>query len=207
MCVCVCVCILSYIYMCVYIYIYIYMYMCVYIYIYIISSVMHAFWLVLTYDLLEDRHIDDVIIKTFSNSLLYKTNRFQVAVCLFSNRSRRTLKCGKNISDTLGCAFCATFLFLPHLTSSAIYYWTDARQLGIYLLNIYTYIYIYYYYYHLYYFEFALVCSKGRGQNNTISLGRKCIQGEAILDPLSTIIADWRALLMFYLYSGSLLCI
>ena len=26
---------------------------------------MHAFWLVLTYDLLEDRRIDDVIIKTF----------------------------------------------------------------------------------------------------------------------------------------------
>ena len=33
--------------------------------VYIISSVMHAFWLVLTYDLLEDRRIDDVIIKTF----------------------------------------------------------------------------------------------------------------------------------------------
>ena len=28
---------------------------------------MHAFWLVLTYDLLEDRRIDDVIIKTFFN--------------------------------------------------------------------------------------------------------------------------------------------
>ena len=27
---------------------------------------MHAFWLVLTYDLLEDRRIDDVIIKTFA---------------------------------------------------------------------------------------------------------------------------------------------
>ena len=26
---------------------------------------MQAFWLVLTYDLLEDRYIDDVIIKTF----------------------------------------------------------------------------------------------------------------------------------------------
>ena len=55
---------------------------------------MHAFWLVLTYDLLEDRRIDDVI-KTFFNSLLYKTNRFQVAVCLFSIRSQRTSKCGK----------------------------------------------------------------------------------------------------------------
>ena len=81
---------------------------------YIISSVMHAFWLVLTHDLLEDRRINDVIIKTFFNSLLYKTNRFQVAVRLFSNRSQRTSKCGKNISDTLGCASCATFLFLPH---------------------------------------------------------------------------------------------
>ena len=55
---------------------------------------MHAFLLVLTYDLLEDRHIDDVIIKTFFNSLLYKTNRFQVAMHLFSNRSQMMSKCG-----------------------------------------------------------------------------------------------------------------
>ena len=33
---------------------------------------------------------------------------------LFSNRSQKTSKCGKNISDTLGYASCATFLFLPH---------------------------------------------------------------------------------------------
>ena len=33
---------------------------------------------------------------------------------LFSNRSQRMSKCGKNISDTLGCTLCATFLFLPH---------------------------------------------------------------------------------------------
>ena len=32
----------------------------------------------------------------------------------FSNRSQKTPKCGKNISDTLGYALCATFLFLPH---------------------------------------------------------------------------------------------
>ena len=37
------------------------------------------------------------------NSLLYKTNRFQVAVRLFNNRSQMTSKCSKN-----------TFLFLPH---------------------------------------------------------------------------------------------
>ena len=57
---------------------------------------MHAFWLVLTYDLLKDRRIDDFIIKTFFNSSLSKTNRFQVAV------------------RVSGCASCATFLFLPH---------------------------------------------------------------------------------------------
>ena len=33
---------------------------------------------------------------------------------LFSNRSQRMSKCGKNISDTLSCASCAAFLFLPH---------------------------------------------------------------------------------------------
>ena len=75
---------------------------------------MHAFWLVLTYDLLENRRIDDVIIKNFFNSLLYETNRFQVSMHLFSNRSQRMSKFGKNISDTLGCALCATFLFLLH---------------------------------------------------------------------------------------------
>ena len=42
--------------------------------------------------------------------LLYKTNRFHVAVCLFSNESQKTSKCGKNMGDT--------------------------RQHGIYLLNI-----------------------------------------------------------------------
>ena len=46
---------------------------------------------------MEDGRIDDVIVKT---SLLYKTNRFQVAVRLFINRSQRTSKFGKNISDT-----------------------------------------------------------------------------------------------------------
>jgi len=35
-------------------------------------------------------------------SLLYETNRFHVAVHLSINRSQKTSKCGKNISDTLG---------------------------------------------------------------------------------------------------------
>ena len=37
-------------------------------------------------------------------SLSYKTNRFHVAVSLFSNRPQKTSKCGKNISYTLGYA-------------------------------------------------------------------------------------------------------
>ena len=53
------------------------------------------------------------IFSIYFDSLLYKTNIFQVAVRLFSNRSQRTSKCGKNISDSLGCASYATFLFLP----------------------------------------------------------------------------------------------
>ena len=32
----------------------------------------------------------------------------------FSSRSQKTSKCGENISDTLGYASCATFLFLSH---------------------------------------------------------------------------------------------
>ena len=45
---------------------------------------------------------------------VYLTNRFHVAVRLFSNRAQRTSKCGTNISDPLCCASCATSLFLPH---------------------------------------------------------------------------------------------
>ena len=56
--------------------------------IYIISSVMHAFWLVLTYNLLEDRRIDEVIIKT---------NRFQVATCICSVIDHRG---GQNVVRT-----------------------------------------------------------------------------------------------------------
>ena len=70
---------------------------------------MCAFWLVLTYDLLEERRIDDVIIKTFL--ILYYINKWHTAA------PRVPLFCSYHI-----------------LTSSVVYYWTDARQLGIYLL-------------------------------------------------------------------------
>ena len=58
--------------------------------------------------------IKKIIFFVYIFFLLYKTNRFHVAVRLFSNRSQQTSKCGKNISDTRGCVSCATFLFLPH---------------------------------------------------------------------------------------------
>lgn len=47
-------------------------------------------------------------------SLLHKTNISHVVMHLFHNRSQKTSKCGKHISDTLGCTSCATFFFLPH---------------------------------------------------------------------------------------------
>ena len=49
--------------------------------------------------------------KTFA-SLLYKTNRFHVAVSLFSNRSQKASKCGKNISDTRGAIFVFLHVFV-----------------------------------------------------------------------------------------------
>ena len=44
--------------------------------------------------------------------LLYKTNIFHVAVRLSSNRSQKTSKCGKNISDTLGYRLVCHFFVL-----------------------------------------------------------------------------------------------
>ena len=65
-----------------------------------------------------------------------KQNRFQVAVGLFSNRSQKTSKCGKNISDMHSPAVRVPLLCFYHiLTSSVICYWKDARQHGICLLN------------------------------------------------------------------------
>ena len=104
---------------------------------------MHAFWLVFTYDLLEDRRIDDVIIKSFFsvyfNSLLYKTNTFQLKKlpCVCSVIDRRWRQNVVRTSVTHSAAprvplFCSYYI----LTSSMIYYWTDTRQLGIYLLMI-----------------------------------------------------------------------
>ena len=94
---------------------------------YIISSVMHTFWLVLTDDLLEDRCIDDVIIKTFL--ILYYIKQIDSKLlCVCSVINNRGCQ---NVVRTSVPLFCSYHI----LTSSVIYYWTDTQQLGIYLLN------------------------------------------------------------------------
>ena len=69
-------------------------------------------------------------------SLLYniKQHRFHVAVGIYSNRSQRTSKCGKIISDTLGCA--SSTRSLPHF--DVISYLSQNRLTahGICLLSI-----------------------------------------------------------------------
>ena len=69
---------------------------------------------------------------------MHKTNRFHVALRLFSDRSQMTSKCDKNISDTLGCALKIMPLYCSYhiIFHYVIYYWTDVRQHGIYLLNL-----------------------------------------------------------------------
>ena len=71
----------------------------------------------------------------FNCFLLCKTNRFHVAVRLFSIIDHRGRQNVVRASVTHSAAprvppFCSYIL-----TSSVIYYWTDARQHGIYLLN------------------------------------------------------------------------
>ena len=83
--------------------------------VYIISSVMHVFRLVLTYDLLEDRRIDDVIIKTFS--ILYYLKQIDSKLpCVCSVIDYRGRQNMVRTSVTHSAAprvplFC---LFLPH---------------------------------------------------------------------------------------------
>ena len=102
---------------------------------YIISSVMHAFWLVLTYDLLEDRHIDDVIIKTFLILYDIKPIDFKL-LCICSVIHHRGRQNVVRTSVTHSAAPCVPLFCSYHiLTSSVIDYWTDVQQLGIYLLN------------------------------------------------------------------------
>ena len=66
--------------------------------------------MVLAYERLEDRCIDDVTNDKFC-FLINKSNRFHVAVGLFRNRSQITSNVVR-ISVTPGCTSCATVLFL-----------------------------------------------------------------------------------------------
>ena len=47
-------------------------------------------------------------------SYVYLTNRFQVAMCLFSNRSQRMSKCGKNKKVAHEAQPSVSLMFLPH---------------------------------------------------------------------------------------------
>ena len=100
---------------------------------YIISSVMHAFWLVLTYELLEDRRIDDVIIYYIKQI----DSKLPCVCSVLDHRGRQNVV---RTSVTHSAAphtwpMCHIFGSYHILTSSATYYWADAWQLGIYLLN------------------------------------------------------------------------
>ena len=66
--------------------------------------------MVLAYERLEERCIDDVTNNKFC-FLINKSNRFHIAVGLFRNRSQMTSNVVR-ISVTSGCTSCATILFL-----------------------------------------------------------------------------------------------
>ena len=103
---------------------------------YMVSRIIHAFWSILNYDRLENRCMEmSPLTCLLFFYLLYKTSGLHVSVRLYSYRSQKTSKFDKNISDTLGCASWATYLYL---TSSVSYSSTDARKHGIYLLSKYT---------------------------------------------------------------------
>ena len=77
-----------------------------------------TFSLVHTFDLLEDKHVDDVTIDDMVLYIIYITNKFYVAS--LSDGSQIRSKCVWQIIDTLGCALCATFCSYHILTSFVI---------------------------------------------------------------------------------------
>ena len=95
-------------------------------------------WLVLTYNLLEDRPIDDVIVKTFFLPyilILYYIKQIDFRLpCVCSVIDHRWTNVGTKKWHTRRsqvCHWCSYHI----LTSSEIHYWIDTRQLGIYLLD------------------------------------------------------------------------
>ena len=92
---------------------------------YIITQVILAFWLVLFFRARWGKRPAFALcwniflfLKYFEIKKAFRYYIKQIDSMLpcvwFSNRSQKTSKCGKNISDTLGYASCATFLFLPY---------------------------------------------------------------------------------------------
>ena len=101
-----------------------------------VSRIIHPFWSILNYDRLENRCMEmSPLTCLLFFYLLYKTSGLHVSVRLYSYRSQKTSKFDKNISDTLGGASWAIYLYLM---SSVSYSSTDARKHGIYLLSRYT---------------------------------------------------------------------
>lgn len=63
-------------------------------------------WLVLIYDLLGDRCIDDItIVNILLVYYLKHWNTTYSVVGVFSNRSQKTSEWGQNITDAIGCTF------------------------------------------------------------------------------------------------------
>ena len=58
----------------------------------------------------------------FSMCYIYLTNRFHVAVRLFSNRSQMTSKCGKNKKVAHEAQPSVSLMFLPHFDVICDYY-------------------------------------------------------------------------------------
>ena len=80
----------------------------------------------LAYDLLKERRTIEITITKF-NSIL-------PCVCsIIDHRERQTIVRTSVRHSTI--TSCATFFVLTTVTSSMIYYWANARQHGIYLLN------------------------------------------------------------------------
>lgn len=79
----------------------------------IINRIIHAFWLILIYDVLRT-NTQMTYPSTSFILLLCKTNRFHVTMSVNSNILLKTPKGGKTISDTLSYALSAAlFVFWP----------------------------------------------------------------------------------------------
>ena len=89
---------------------------------------MFTFWLLLTYNLLEDRwiHLGDVI-----NVFWFLCDK--TCCCASVQSSNHVVEIHVTSVAHLPNSSCAKVLFLPHFV---IYYWTDAQQHGIFLFVI-----------------------------------------------------------------------